>query len=293
MSMQFPPEVTLGKTSSGLEYLDVDHPLARARIFLQGAHVSFFQSKGQAPLLWISEAEDYQSGKPLRGGIPICWPWFGAHPNNSSAPAHGFVRSALWQCESVTAHSEGVALNFRFDAESRPDWPHRAKLTYQVKIGANLEVALTTVNVGVNDFVLTQALHSYFAIGDISSVTLRNLNQCRYDDQLLGNEGRGLLSLESCLAFACETDRIYYPKESLTLECNQYSLELQTQSSGSAVVWNPWIDKSARLSNFKPMDYLEMVCVETANCGADRVQLSAGQSHTLAVHFRQFNTGKN
>ncbi|MDN3639759.1 D-hexose-6-phosphate mutarotase [Simiduia curdlanivorans] len=291
--MQLPKGVNRGTSTYGLEYLDIEHPKARARIFLQGAQVTEFQATNQPPLLWLSPEEDFRPAKAIRGGVPICWPWFGAHAANAAAPAHGFARTSLWHLEGVISRDEGVTLTLSLPVAARPDWPHSAQLTLTVSISDHLGLALTTHNLGDTDLVLSQALHSYFDVQDITQVQITGLRGCRYDDQLLGEAGRGLLCAEGPLNVAGEVDRIVYPRQPIGVTTPTYDLALTTQGSASAVIWNPWLDKSARLSHFPADGYKSMLCVETANCGADARVIGAGASHSLAVEYRQLSTGKN
>ena len=291
--MQLPSAVTRGKTQTGLAFLDIVHPKASARIFLQGAQVTGFQAAGQPPLLWLSEEEDFQPNKAIRGGIPICWPWFGAHPFIVDAPAHGFARTSLWQLGQVEADENGVTLKFTLTAEPRPDWPYKALLALQVVVSDCLRLTLATTNIGSNELVLTQALHSYFDILNIAQAQVTGLSGSRYDDQLLGVAGLGLETVQDELSFAEEIDRVYYPVHPIALHTSRYDLEIASTGSASAVIWNPWKDKSVRLSHFPSNGYQSMLCIETANCGRDTIAIAPGHSHTLGVQYRQLSTGKN
>ena len=291
--MQLPIGITRGTSSYGLEYLEIEHPKARARIFLQGAQVTEFQATNQPPLLWLSPEEDFRPAKAIRGGIPICWPWFGAHGSDATAPAHGFARTSVWKLDNVINNDDGVFLTLSLPMPDRPDWPYSAELTLTVSVSDYLGLSLTTRNMGTAELLLTQALHTYFNIVDITQVQITGLAGSRYDDQLLGEVGQGLVCAGAQLTIASEVDRIVYPRQPLGLSTPAYQLDIATQGSASAVIWNPWLEKSSRLSNFPTDGYKSMVCVETANCGADVAVIDAGASHNLQVEYRQLNTGKN
>lgn len=288
-----PATVTRRESDSGLVFLDVNHPLAQASLCLQGAHLVSYQASGSEPLLWVSEAESYQIGQAIRGGIPICWPWFGAHPSVPQASAHGFVRTTNWTLENVSSDAAAVVLRLTYLAHSQPHWPFCAALCLVITVGATLRLELTTTNTGTDAFNLTQALHTYFDIRDIQQVSLAGIGTAAYDDSVLGEYFPSAAESLGDLRFEREVDRIYYPTESLVLKAGQRRIGITVQGSNSTVVWNPWVAKSARLSHFKPDDYLRMVCVEAANAGRDSIALKARASHTLGVTYQQLPTGKS
>lgn len=282
MSISLPASVDWAQTPGGLRYLSIEHPRVSARIFEQGAHITHFQPRDRAPMLWVSGAEPYQPGAAIRGGIPVCWPWFGAHPTGQG-PAHGLVRNRSWTLKSAIETGQGVELSFRISL-SEPDW---CGLSAELTIGLAdaLTLTLTSVNAGDNPLIIGSALHSYFAIGDIHHTRLYGMKGRRYLDQLQPGAGVQLARAEP-LAFQAETDRIYYGAENWRIEGQALSVEINSTGSNSSVVWNPWREKSARLSHFNADDYLAMLCVETANCGDDCRHLAPGESHSLGVSYR-------
>lgn len=293
----FPSTTVALEQRDELTLLRVSNAHADALIALQGAQVLEFCAKGQRPLLWLSELAEFKRGQSIRGGIPVCWPWFGditrnpepvqrmAHGEN--LPAHGIVRNQNWILESIieTAEHTQIILSYTIWAATQIDWPHNASVRLTVSVGKTLRLQLSTRNDSSEPLTLTQALHTYFAVSDIRQVEINGLEQTRYIDTLdAWREQTQLGSVE----FAGETDRIYLGvPESIELVDRgwQRRIALRAQNSSSAIVWNPWIEKSKRLSQFADDAWQRMLCIETANVLSDSVTLAAGAEHTLDVEF--------
>lgn len=273
--------VTTKKHASGLEYVDVDTPLCKARIFMQGAQIDLFQPKGEKPLLWVSSADDYQPGSGIRGGIPICWPWFGMS-DNPDWPQHGFARTSLWTLESVQMRSEAVELKFalQITEENRQYWPHDTRVEVMFILADTLTVSLINTNLSDQPVPLTQALHTYFPINDIHQLKASGFEGSQYIEF---GEGPYQQTTDE-VAFDRETDRVYTQlSQNQQLHTPNGTIEVSRENSRSAVLWNPWIDKSQRLSRFNSDDYLSMVCLEAANVLEDKVTLLPNESHTLTT----------
>jgi len=273
--------VTTKKHASGLEYVDVDTPLCKARIFMQGAQIDLFQPKGKKPLLWVSSADDYQPGSGIRGGIPICWPWFGM-TDNPDWPQHGFARTSLWTLESVQMRSEAVELKFalQITEENRQYWPHDTRVEVMFILADTLTVSLTNTNLSDQPVPLTQALHTYFPINDIHQLRASGFEGSQYIEF---GEGPYQQTTDE-VVFDRETDRVYTQlSQNQQLYTPDGIIEVGRENSQSAVLWNPWIDKSQRLSRFNSDDYLSMVCLEAANVLEDKLTLAPNESHTLTT----------
>ncbi|WP_447595168.1 D-hexose-6-phosphate mutarotase [Aquipseudomonas campi] len=262
----------------------------------QGAQVLHYQHGNQPPLIWLSDEAGYQSGQSVRGGIPVCWPWFGdlrrnppavraLHQQVDSAPAHGGVRGLDWRLQGIDEQDGVVSLEFAFDSSHQPlpDWPHAVELRLTIRLDQHLHLELTSHNLGTVPVALSQALHTYFAVSDIHAVNVAGLDGCRYIETLAGWEER---TQQGELHFSGETDRIYLDTPSrLTIVDSgwQRRIHLDAQGSRSAVVWNPWIDKAARLSHFADDAWQGMLCIETANIWDDCITLAPGERHRLAL----------
>ncbi len=266
---------------NGLEYIEIDTPLCNATIFLQGAQIDSFIPKGEAPLLWVSSADDYQVGSGIRGGIPICWPWFGMNAN-ADWPQHGFARTRIWSLDSVQQQGQALELTFSLpiSQEDKQYWPHDSKVEVIFILTNELKVTLVNTNLGDETLELTQALHTYFPIADVHKLTATGFTGAQYIEfakgpyQQQGDE----------VKFDRETDRVY-THLGLTQQLHTPNgiIKVQRQNSHSAVLWNPWIDKSKWLTRFNEEDYLTMVCLEAANVLEDRVVLKPKAQHSLTT----------
>lgn len=254
-------------------------------ISLYGAQVLSYRPIGHSPVLWL--AKDFLAtppGKAIRGGIPVCWPWFGAHPAGTGA-AHGFARTARWNLlkTGFDSYSTSLSLLLEDSPETRALWPHPFRLQLDVSVGANLKVSLTTTNTGALPFEITEALHSYFRIKDIREAKVSGLDGVRYLDKAPG----GIDAVQAGdIVFSAETDRVYV---GTTGECIVddtaigRKIRIAREGSEAAVVWNPWIEKAARMADLAPDDYRRFVCVETANAGGKPVVVAPGATHTMTT----------
>lgn len=279
--------ITMGQ----LESLQIHHPLFSAKLFLQGAHLIHFSPSGQTNWLWMSETARFETGRAIRGGIPICWPWFGNPDKNPpevrkrilADSAHGFARTAVWKLEDVRESAHEVEVSLSLDANE--DFSHlwtgrsRALLTFNFS-NKGLQIALTTTNAGREPLALTQALHTYLPTADIFDTRVRGLDQASYIDTL---DNWSTQVQNGPVRFSGETDRIYESGEILRIATPGGIRKLSPSGSDSTVVWNPGPEKAARLSDFPADAWRRMLCVETANCANDYQVLNEGHSYTLAM----------
>lgn len=273
--------VTTKKHPNGLEYVDVDTPLCKARIFLQGAQIDLFQPVGKAPLLWVSSADDYQPGSGIRGGIPVCWPWFGMS-DNPDWPQHGFARTSIWALESVQMKNQAVELKLtlKITEADKLYWPHDTRVEMLFTLTDTLTVSLKNTNLASYPVSLTQALHSYFPVKDIHQLKATGFKGSKYIEF---GEGPFKQNGDEVL-FDKETDRVYTQLADVQeLHTPDGIIEVSRENSHSAVLWNPWIDKSQRLSRFNNDDYLTMVCLEAANVLEDKLTLAPDETHMLTT----------
>lgn len=260
-------------------------PQASAVVASHGAHVLSFAPRDGAEVLWMSPAARIADGQGIRGGIPVCWPWFAQHPDGPAKPDHGFVRKVPWRVVSSHAGHDGAAITLTIatDDRSRQLWPGSADVSLTVTLSDRLRVDLDTRNTGVASFVLTEALHSYFAVGTIADAAVRGLDGRVYLDKL---QDYARQRQSGDITFAGEVDRIYEDTADDVIIVdggNARRIRIAKEGSTSTVVWNPWIEKSKRLSDMPPQGYLGMVCVETTNAGGDVITLNPGESHRLTT----------
>jgi glucose-6-phosphate 1-epimerase len=235
-------------------------------------------------LLWLSRASLFAEGRAIRGGVPVCWPWFGRHPDNPDLPQHGFARTSLWRLVEVDESDPDlsvVTLELQDCAQTLELWPHHFILRLRIGVGRSLELALTTMNRDRESCTITSALHSYFTVSDIDNVEIRGLENTPYFDALTGENRLQQGAIHICR----EVDRVYQEVDCRRIELfdRERIVEIRPQGSRSAVVWNPWIAKSAAMADMEPEGYKTMVCIETANALDDARTLAPGDSHTLGV----------
>lgn len=282
--MTLPGSIRRTEPVPGYPVLDVVHPAATARVALHGAQIMEWTPAGQEPVLYLSPQAVYREGKAIRGGVPICWPWFGPHETDRSLPAHGFARNRFWTLSDAGEDEAGVLLRFTLadDDESRRLWPHAFRLEMTMNVGAELRLALRMVNMGDAAFTITGALHTYLAVGDIRRVTIEGLDGAEYLDMVGTKEVR---RQDGNIVFDQEVDRDYRSAAEVRVKDAALGRVLTVLGEGShcTVVWNPWIDKAAALSDVPDADYQRFVCVETANAWEDRITLKRGEAHTLAA----------
>lgn len=258
---------------------------ASAHVALHGAHVLSFTPRGAKDVLWMSPEARIADGQGIRGGIPVCWPWFATHATDPSKPDHGFVRKRPWRVSSTSATPGRAEIAFAHGTVEGDEalWPGRAELLLTVTLTDRLQVDLMTRNVGAEPFELTQALHTYFAVGDITDTLVEGLDGRSYLDKLQGNKR---LEQSGGITFDGEVDRIYLDTaDDVTIMDRENARTILVAKSGSrsTVVWNPAVEKSLRLSDMPPGAYRGMVCVETTNAGGDVITLQPRDEHRLST----------
>lgn len=271
----------------------VENKAAKATIFLQGAQVAEYQAKGQKPLLWLSDQCDFKAGKSLRGGIPICWPWFGnleCNPEqvrsqfSADAPAHGFVREREWSLDSVELVDPSTTeLVLSLNVTPDEQWPFTAKLQLKVTVAEQLSLEFTVTNRGDDAFSFTSALHTYLNISDIEAVSVTGLEGISYLDTL--NEWKPETD-EAPVNVAGEVDRVYQNLDkSVRLSDSGFkrTIRLDADNAQDMVVWNPWQDKAKRLSHFADDAYQRMICLESAHVLENLKSLESGESFVMRL----------
>ncbi|CAH1904893.1 putative glucose-6-phosphate 1-epimerase [Candidatus Nitrotoga sp. HW29] len=284
-----PGQLEFTEDVSGLIIVRIANKQAQATIALQGAHVMTFEPVGEKPVIWLSPAAKLIRGKSIRGGVPVCWPWFGAHATDSTFPAHGFARTVSWQVVASEALSDGsTRITFELPQNSIPvaQWPHACRVRNIVTIGKEMTVELITENTGQTTFEIGEALHTYFAISDVDKIRISGLEGCTYLDKV-GDWQRKIQA--GAITIAAEVDRLYVNTDSDCLINDsgyKRGIRIAKRGSLSTVVWNPWIEKAAKMGDFgSDTGYRGMVCVESANAAENVVKVAAGAIHSLHVVY--------
>lgn len=273
----------------GFPLIRVENEQASALISVYAGQVLSYRPAGEAQdLLFVSKAAYYAEGKAIKGGIPVCWPWFGADPENRGRPAHGFVRNRAWNLIGTAATADGgtqVVMGLAATDETRGIWPHEFELTLEILVGRTLDVAMETRNKGGEVFSITQALHTYFLTGDIGGVSVLGLDATDYLDKT--GDG-GCRTQSGVVTVSAEVDRIYtgvrYP---LVVEDKALGRRIRIEAGGSstAVVWNPWQEIAARMADLDDDDYTRFICVETANAADEVIQVPPGEVCRLSATY--------
>jgi glucose-6-phosphate 1-epimerase len=272
----------------GLPVARIRNALANCDIALQGAHVLSYQPKGEHPVIWLSTEARFAPGKSIRGGIPVCWPWFGNHETDPDFPAHGFARTVMWNVLSSDALDDGTTrITFELlqtDA-TRAQWPHASVLRYTVSVGRELGLELKTQNTGDYPFRITEALHTYFDIGDIGNLRITGLSRSVYLDKLEAFKPK---RQHGEVEIASEVDRVYVNTDTdcvIEDRTRHRRIMVAKQGGRSTVVWNPWIEKSEKMGDMGENGYRHMVCVESANANINFVTIAPGETHSLQAAY--------
>lgn len=278
----------------GLAYIDVANEHGEATLCTQGAQLTHWHPRSSPqPVTFMAGAAQTLPGKPMRGGMPICWPWFGPHPRDAAMPSHGFARNLVWQAGDVETLADGatrVSLTLRDDDRTRRWWPAPFRLDYRVTVGPTLRAELVTTNTGTEPLVLTEAVHTYFLVGDIGAVEVLGLDGTGYVDSAAGGERR---TQSGPVRFDGEVDRVFLGTDSdCVIVDAQLRRRITVRKSGgrSTIVWNPWAAKAARLADLgdapgAQAGWRQMVCVESGNALDDRVRVAPGDGHVLSIEY--------
>lgn len=289
-----PASVSLTSGAGDLPCVRVSTPLCVGTVYLSGATVTEWTPVAHDPVLFLSACSHFVAGQPIRGGVPVCAPWFGKGRGNDKPVQHGFFRTARWEVVDARDAEGVVTLTFALDvgaaAEAAglaalgvPTTWHGTTATYVVSFGDELDLALT-VRAGEEDLDLEEALHTYFSVGDVRQVTVAGLQESRYVDKAPG--GRAVNAQTGDVSFARQTDRIYAHEGTATIKdpVAGRTITVAKEGSGSTVIWNPWQDKAAAMDDLADDDWPLMLCVESANAARGSLTVAAGASHTLRQH---------
>ncbi len=278
-----PASVTRG-TEGELPVLRVSAPGADAVVHLQGAQVTSWAPRGTSPVLWLSPRTRLEAGTAIRGGVPLCFPWFGPHPWDPTAAPHGFARVSPWTLLDAREHGDDVVLRLGLtdDAVTRASaWPHRFEAVCTVTVGRTLRVELAVTNRDAEEVVVTAALHTYLAIGDARSTTVAGLEGTPYVDK--AGDGAERPGDDGPVRFDGETDRVYLGTEAATtVDDGARRLVVGKTGSRTTVVWNPGEARGTAMRDVGD-GWPGFVCVEAANAPPDAVHLPPGATHVLAT----------
>ena len=272
----------------GIEIIKVENRHATAEMTLFGGCVLSYLPKDQQDLLWVSDSAVYDGSKPVRGGIPVCWPWFG-QAEQAGLPAHGFVRSMVWKLEHIDHCTDGttsVILACESNAETEKLWPYRFKLSLNIQVDACLTLSLTTHNLNDEDIKITEALHTYFSVDNPQGLVVAGLEGSVHLDKLVDNVPPEIQR---------ETVKVDPAKDSVYLDHvgkatiedrgNNRRIVINKRNSQSSVVWNPGPEIVKGFADINNDAWSKFVCVESGNVLEDAITVHAQSEHTLSVQY--------
>ncbi|WML88980.1 D-hexose-6-phosphate mutarotase [Thiothrix subterranea] len=276
--------------NGSLPMINVSNDHADAVISVYAGQVLSFTPKGAADVLFVSDKAYYVEGKAIKGGVPICWPWFGADPEGKGRPAHGFMRNRMWSEWETRENADGsttVILGVESSPETLAIWPHAFRLAMEITVGKTLQLALVTRNTGDAAFTITQAMHTYFAVGDIAQTTVTGLEGTQYLDKAADGNG-ATKQQDGAISINSEVDRIYLgvaAEQAIVDGALNRTIRITSSGNKTAVAWNPWAKIAAGMADLQDDDYTRFVCVETTNAADDVVEVVAGAEFRLVAEY--------
>jgi len=282
--------VSFERGEAGLVRAVLTSPRATARVYLHGGHVTYYQPRGQAGVLFLSERSRYGRGEVIRGGVPVIFPWFGPRAGHPGSPQHGFARRVPWTVVAAGPAPHGavsVTLELVADDATRAEWEAEFRLRYTVTVGDTLDLTLVTENRGTSALSFEQALHTYVAVADVRGVTVAGLAGTTYIDKPDGMQRKREDS--PAVRFVAETDRVYLDTTTVCVIDDPgrgRQTVIEKEGSQTTVLWNPGAERAQAMSDLGNDDWRRFVCVETANAADNAVRLAPGDSHALRAVVR-------
>ncbi len=267
----------------GLPKVEVTCTAATGEMYLLGGEVTSWKPRGREETLFVSAASKWEGGKAIRGGVPVCFPWFGNKADDPKAPAHGFVRAKAWRLDSIERKGDAVTVSMSItsDEGTKKWWPAEFRLVQRTTFGAELVMELEMTNSGSAPQRFEEALHTYFRVGDITKARVRGLDGIRYIDKTDGFREK---RQQGDVVIGKETDNVYLDTaHAVEIEDPAMGrrIRVSKENSLATVVWNPWIEKAKAMSDMGDEEWRQFVCVETCNVAKHAVGLEAGAQHRM------------
>lgn len=273
----------------GLTRARITGPGADAHVYLHGAHVTHFQPRGEKPVLWMSERSRFDPDHPIRGGVPICFPWFGPREGDPAAPIHGFARLRTWKIRSAGVGEDGaveLVLSMLWSPRSLEVWGGAFEIVHRIRVGRSLGMTLEATNHGRSPMRYEEAMHTYLAVGDVKQVRITGLGGTPYLDKTRAMARE--VQPPGDVRIVAETDRVYAPATGRVTVHDPVlgrAIHVDKRGSRSTVLWNPWVEKAERMEDFGDEEWPGMLCVETANTMENAVVLEYGQTHVTGTEI--------
>ncbi len=274
--------------NGGLQKVRITSPGAAGEMYLHGAHVTSWKPAGREEVFFLSSKSRWEDERAIRGGIPICFPWFGGKADDSNAPAHGFVRTKAWQLESIAQAGDAVTVSMFTESneDTKRWWPADFRLVYRVTFASELRLELVATNTGKTSLRFEEALHAYHRVGNVLQTRLGGLSTVHYIDKTDANRKK---TQQGEIAIVSETDRVYLDtSDAIEMEdpVSHRRTHVAKENSRTTVVWNPWVQKAHSLTDFADDEWMQMICIETSNVSDFAVELAPGQQHTMKALVR-------
>ena len=279
-----PGVLTFHQIPSGLIYADFTTPHATATVYIQGAHLTAWQPAGEQPVIFLSRESDFEPGKPVRGGVPIAFPWFANRHDGKTGPSHGFARIQDWTLAFAALAGDDLHLTFTLAPTemSRELGYDKFHLAYQLIIGRTLTLRLTVANDAASALLFEEALHTYYSVVDVHEVTVTGLEPTSFIDKT--DNMREKPAAHAPLTFSAATDRVYQNTAATCVlhdAAGRRRITVAKTNSDTTVVFNPW----KAMPDMGPDEWHEMLCVETVNAAANAITLAPGKTHTMQAHI--------
>jgi glucose-6-phosphate 1-epimerase len=271
--------------NGGLPRVRITSALGKGEVYLHGAHVTSWKPAGNDEVLFVSTKSRWRDGQAIRGGIPICFPWFRAKGDDPQAPAHGFVRTKTWQIESIVQNEGRVSVSMftESDEQTRRWWPGEFRLIHRVTFGPELKLELICRNTGTTPLRFEEALHTYNRVADVDAVRLQGLDTVRFLDNTDSNKEKAQMGE---VAIVSQTDSAYMNTGCAVdlLDPGMHRrIRLHKENSLATVVWNPWRKGAAGLKDLGDGEWKQFLCVEASNILGSTVSLVPGQKHKMTA----------
>jgi glucose-6-phosphate 1-epimerase len=285
---EIPGTASIVEGNGGLQKVRITSPEGVGEMYLHGAHITSWKPAGREEVLFLSSQSRWEHGHAIRGGVPICFPWFGGKADDSKAPAHGFVRTKAWQIESIAQAGDGVTVSMFTESgnDTRRWWPADFRLVHRVTFGLELRLELEVTNTGKTSMHFEEALHAYHRVGNVLKTRVGGLCAVHYIDKTDSNRTK---TQNGEIAIVSETDRVYL-NTSDAIEMEDPALRRRTrvakENSRTTVVWNPGMQKAHSLSDFADDEWIQMICIETSNVADFALDLAPGQQHKMKALVR-------
>jgi glucose-6-phosphate 1-epimerase len=274
--------------NGGLPAVKISTSAAAGEMYLHGAHVTSWKPAGREEVLFVSPRSLWADGNAIRGGVPICFPWFGDKADDPHAPAHGFVRTKSWQLESIeqTGDTVTVSMFTASDPSTKAWWPADFRLMHRVTFGPELTLELVMTNTGSASLRFEEAMHTYHRVGDVAEARVSGLNGVSYLDKTDAYREK---TQQGDVVIEAETDRVYLNTQhplALRDPVLHRRIEVTKENSRTTVVWNPWVQNARKLADLGEDQWKQMLCIETSNVGNFAVELAPGQQHSMKATVR-------